>query len=122
MKLSLDKVEAMCCRLGMPVGRMLREARVSRNTFYTLARKNSVVPKSLMRVAERLGVPVSALLIESYTSSGRIKNIINEMDRFLERHQDVDRDNVRHTLLLLNEKPVERLRRALRRGRSVNIR
>ncbi len=37
-------------------------------------------------------------------------------------HRDVDPDNVRHTLLLLNDKPIERLRRALQRGRRVNIR
>ena len=45
-----------------------------------------------------------------------------ESDWLSRRHEDADRDNIRHTLLLLSENPVERLRRALRRGRFVDIR
>jgi hypothetical protein len=101
---------------------MLREAGVSRNAFYTLARKNSVIPQSLIRVAERLNVSVSALLDDTVTPTVRIKSLIAEVDRISNRYRGVDRDNVRHTLLLLDDKPVERLRRALRRGRPFNLR
>ena len=122
MKLSLSKVEVLCRRRTVPVGIMLREAGVSRNTYYTLARKNSVVPKSLMRIADRLGVSVSALLEESLTPARRMMQITREMDRISKLYPDADSENVRHTLLILNEKPVERLRRALRRGRPINLR
>ena len=41
-----------------------------------------------------------------------------EVDEIAARHQGIDRDNVRHALILLREKPVERLKRALVRGKT----
>jgi transcriptional regulator with XRE-family HTH domain len=122
MRLSLDKVESLCEQRNISAAQMLREAGVSRNAFYTLARKEAVVPRSLIRVAEFLEMPVSALLDDTGTPKQKIESLIAETDRIVKRHRGVDRDNVRHTLLLLDERPVERLRRALRRGRPVNIR
>jgi hypothetical protein len=122
VKIALEKIEALCRERGTSVAGMLREAGVSRNAFYTLARKDSVVPQSLIRISEQLGVPVSALLDDVLPPEQRMKRLITEVNRIARRHRGVDRDNVRHTLLLLQEKPVERLRRALRRGSPVNIR
>jgi hypothetical protein len=122
MRISLEKIEALCRKQATNVGTMLREAGVSPNAFYTLARKDSVVPQSLIRISEQLGVPVSALLDDVLPPEERMKRLIAESNRIAKRHRGVDRDNVRHTLLLLQEKPIERLRRALRRGRPVNIR
>jgi AcrR family transcriptional regulator len=122
VKISLEKIETVCGKRGTSVAAMLREAGVSRNAFYTLARKDSVVPQSLIRISEQLGVPVSALLDDVLPPEQRMKRLITEANRIARRHRSVDRDNVRHTLLLLQEKPIERLRRALRRGRPVNIR
>ena len=101
---------------------MLREAGVSRNAFYTLARKDSVVPQSVIRISEHFGVSVSELLDDVLSSTQRMKRLTAESNRISKRHTGVDRDNIRHTLLLLEEKPIERLRRALRRGRPINLR
>jgi hypothetical protein len=38
--------------------------------------------------------------------------------RVLAAHPDADPDNVRHTLILLEQPPLERLRRSLIRGRA----
>ena len=122
MKLSMDKVEYECRRRGLNLGEMLREAGVSRNAFYSLARKDYVVPLSLILIAERLHISVSALLEETDTPAERMKSLATESERISRLHPGIDRDNIRHTLLLLSEKPVERLRRALRRGRFVDIR
>jgi hypothetical protein len=122
VKISLEKIETLCRERSTSVAAMLREAGVSRNAFYTLARKDSVVPQSLIRISEQLGVSVSALLDDVLSPEQRMKRLITESNRIARRHRSVDRDNVRHTLLLLQEKPIERLRRALRRGRPVNIR
>ncbi len=118
----MDKVEYECGRRGLNTGEMLREAGVSRNAFYCLARKDCVVPTSLIRIAERLDISVSALLEETNTPVERMKSLVAESGRILKRYPGVDRDNIRHTLILLNERPVERLRRALRRGRFVDLR
>lgn len=122
MKLSLEKIESLCREQGLSVARMLREAGVSPNAFYALGRKESVLPRSLNRISERLSVPVSAFLDEVPTASQRMMLLAAESNRIAKRHRGVDRDNIRHTLLLLDEKPIERLRRALRRGRSINLR
>jgi hypothetical protein len=121
MKISMDKVEYECGRKGLNTGEMLREAGVSRNAFYCLARKDCVVPISLIRIAERLDISVSALLEETDTPVEQMKSLAAESECISRRYPGVDRDNIRHTLLLLNEKPVERLRRALRRGRFVDL-
>ena len=122
MKLSLAKIESLCQQQGLSVARMLREAGVSPNAFYALGRKESALPRSLNRISERLEVPASAFLDEVPTASQRMMLLAAESNRIAKRHRSVDRDNVRHTLLLLDEKPIERLRRALRRGRSINLR
>ena len=106
----------------MNVGQMLREAGVSRNAFYSLVRKDSVVPRSLIRIAERLNISVSALLEDANTPVARLKFLAAEAERISKRYPGTDPENIRHTLLLLNEKPVERLRRALRRGRFIDVR
>jgi hypothetical protein len=122
VKLSMDKVEYECRRRDLNIGEMLREAGVSRNAFYSLARKDYVVPSSLILIAERLHISVSALLEETDTPAERMKSMIAESERISKRYPGIDRDTIRHTLLLLSEKPVERLRRALRRARFVDIR
>lgn len=122
MRLSLSKIESLCGHHDIGIGEMLMNAGVSRNAFYSLARKKSVVPRSLIRIADRLGVSVSELLDDSLTPTARMKNLIAETERILKSHGDAEFDNVRHTLLLLDEKPIHRLRRALRRGRSFNFR
>jgi len=122
MRLDLDAIKAICDRQGTSVTEMLREARVSRNAFYSLARKKMIVPRSIEVVAEHLGVPVSAILDEPVTPAERLEVLAREASRIAASNEDTDSDNLRHTLLLLDEKPVERLRRALRRGRQFNFR
>jgi hypothetical protein len=118
----MNRVEYECRRRHIGLGDMLREAGVSRNAFYSLARKDHVVPLSLVLIAERLDVPVSALLEESDTPVERMKSLASESKRISKRHPEVDQDTIRHTLVLLNDRPIERLRRALLRGRYAHIR
>jgi hypothetical protein len=50
----------------------------------------------------------------------RHRELLEETEQILARNPDLTRDTVWHTLLLLDEPPIERLRRALRRGRRVD--
>lgn len=118
----MEKVAALCRRRGTGITDALRDAGVSRNAFYTLARREAVVPESLLQLAAHLGVPTSALLDDVPAPAERMKHLAREAARIARTHSGVDADNVRHTLLLLEEKPIERLRRALRRGRPVDLR
>ena len=44
------------------------------------------------------------------------------VEKVLAAHPTADRDNVRHTLILLEQPPFERLQRSLIRGRATAIR
>ena len=48
--------------------------------------------------------------------AARLMELVREV---LDRHPEADPDNVRHTLILLEQPPLERLRRSLIRGRSI---
>ena len=43
------------------------------------------------------------------------------VEEVLAAHPSADRDNVRHTLILLEQPPLERLQRSLIRGRAASI-
>jgi hypothetical protein len=43
------------------------------------------------------------------------------VEKILAAHPEADRDNVRHTLILLEQPPLERLQRSLIRGRGIAI-
>jgi hypothetical protein len=50
------------------------------------------------------------------------KQLSARVDKVLAAHPDADRDNVRHTLILLELPPFERLQRSLIRGRAAALR
>lgn len=121
MKLSVDTLRQLCSERGVSLSTMLNRAGVSRNAFYHLSRKDSVLPESLMRIARELGESPLRFLDAEPSPEEDARQLIRETDRIVASHRGVDRDNVRHTLILLREEPVLRLRRALRRGRRSHI-
>ena len=101
---------------------VLNSAGVSRNAYYSLARKNSVLPKSIIAIADQLDVQPSAFLEEGSRVEQRAQHLLATLGKIMKHNKKADPDNVRHTLLLLQEKPVNRLRRALLRGQKFNLR
>jgi hypothetical protein len=58
----------------------------------------------------------------SKTAAARWARRLNvRVERVLALHPEADRDNVRHTLILLEQPPLERLQRSLIRGRATAI-
>jgi predicted trehalose synthase len=49
------------------------------------------------------------------------RRLTARVQRVLDDHPDADADNVRHTLILLEQPPLERLQRSLIRGRAAAI-
>lgn len=121
MRLSREKLGALCRKQGLTVEGLLRTAGVSRNAYYTLARKNSILPKTVIALAKALEISPGRLLTDSSSPATEAHRLMREVAAIVRRHRGIDPDNVRHTLLLLRRKPVDRLRGALRRGRSVDI-
>lgn len=50
------------------------------------------------------------------------RKLREQVEKVVELFPDVDRDNVRHTLILLDLPPLERLQRSLLRARASTIR
>ena len=120
MRLSVTRIKERCRSRGIGLGQLLSQAGVSRTAYYSLVRKSSILPKSVEALAAALDVFPSQLLAES-SRLGRIRAIRHEVDRLLARHPDASREDVFHTLLLLEQEPLERLRRGLLRGRRSHL-
>lgn len=121
MKIDIEHLKNICAKQDLTLSELLLSAGVSRNTFYTLARQESILPKSIQTIANHLQIPSSSFLIDEGSDTQKGLNLIKEVQNITLRHAQVDPDNIRHTLILLGEKPVERLRRALLRARRINI-
>ena len=122
MRISPDKLKALCKEKKQNLKQVLHNAGVSRNAYYSLARKNSVLPKSITAIAHQLDVQPSVFLEEGTRLQQRAQLLLVTLDKIMKRHKKADRDNVRHTLILLQEKPVNRLRRALLRAEKFDFR
>jgi len=117
MKIDTERIKKLCRQRESTLHEMLAEAGVSPNAYYTLARKQSILPGTVMAVADCLGVNPTEILLDEESSLVRhYHELIKRLESIMRRHRRMDRDNVRHTLLLLEEPPIERLRRALRRA------
>ena len=121
MKFDAAKAAKLARERGLTVRQLLTEAGVSRNAFYHLARKPELVPRSLLRMARALDVGSSELLTGGPSLVEQATERWGKVAAVVKAYPEVDRDNVRHALVLLEEKPEERLRRALRRGRRTDF-
>lgn len=122
MKLNTGRLKEICERRQMTLDKLLRNAGVSRNAYYTLARKTSVLPRSIRLLADSLNVPASAFLDETPAPSERTRTLARQVDKIAGGNKRISRDNVRHSLLLLEEKPFDRLRRSLLRAQKFDFR
>lgn len=121
MRISLEVIKDKCRQQNITLSELLKQAGVSRNAFYTLAREDYVLPKSIRAIAKSLNVSPLDFLTEDNKEMEKMKLLLNKVDAIAGKNKNMDRDNIRHTLLLLREPPIERLRRALTRGQKPDI-
>ena len=121
MKLSGQRVKKLCARQGVTLRDLLQQAGVSRTAYYSLVRRESVIPDSVHAIAAALAVAPRTLLDESPADEVRTRALLREARRILARNPKASFDNVWHTLVLLDEPPVERLRRSLLRGQPLDL-
>ncbi len=62
MKLSAARIKKLCARHGLSLQALLESAGVSRTAYYSLVRKNSILPASVQAIAGTLGIAPSAIL------------------------------------------------------------
>lgn len=121
MYLAHDKLKKLCRTKGLHLRELLNKANVSKTAYYHLVYKETLLPNSVHALANVLGVRPSAFLEEVHPEEEKIIEMAALTDKILADHPELDRENVRHTLLLLKEEPIERLRRGLVRGQKINI-
>jgi transcriptional regulator with XRE-family HTH domain len=121
MRLSSEKLKILCRARGLSQKDLLDQSGVSKTAYFHLLAKRSVLPRSIQALADTIGVQASSFLVEE-TEEERVRNIAHLTEAIVAHRPNLDRDDVRHTLLLLEEEPIERLRRALIRGRKNNLR
>jgi len=122
MRISAEKLKDLCTANQLNIKDLLSMAGVSRNAYYSLVRKGSVLPRTVTAIAAQLGVRPAAFLEDGSVPQGSTRLLLAEVDAICSSHRQADRDTIRHTLLLLHEPALERLRRALLRGQKFNIR
>jgi AcrR family transcriptional regulator len=121
MRLSGENTKKLAGARSLSLNALLNRAGVSKTAYYHLIDKESVLPRSIDALAAALGVRPSALLEDADRKSRRAIRLLEATDRIVAHDPSLDRDNVRHTLLLLEEKPIERLRRSLLRARKPDL-
>lgn len=117
MRIDHELVKRECRRRGISLQQLLCAAGVSSNAYYSLANKESAVPQSILKIAGTLDLPPSALLFDEKAILTQHLKLLARVDAIAQKHTDTDRDTIRHTLTLLDEPPINRLRRALELGR-----
>ena len=118
MNLSAPKLRKICARRHLSLTQVLLQAKVSRTAYYSLVRKPSLLPQSILRIARQLEVNPSALLDDESATLQAIRRLQNSTDAICRQNPGVDRDTVFRTLQNLQLPPLDRLRRALYRVRK----
>ena len=121
MRIDLRRLRKLAGKRGLSLAALLSKSSVSKTAFYHLVHKSSVLPASLRALAETLSVRPGVFLTEENPDVAKIRRILNLTDRIVAGDPKLDPDNVRLTLLLLEEDPVRRLRRSLIRGRKSDL-
>ena len=75
MRINAEKLKKLCRSRQIPLKTLLREAKVSRTAYYSLLRKESVLPKSIDRVARRLEVSPLCFLSDVTGQVRRIREL-----------------------------------------------
>ena len=121
MNISLNKLKKIYQEKGLDLKKLLSLANVSKTAYYNLLYKETLLPGSIHRMAKILDVQPSCFLEEIHEEEIKMKKIFDLTDKIIAAQPELDRENVRYTLILLQESPIERLRRSLTRGQKFNI-
>ncbi len=121
MRIATNNLKRLCRKQRIRLNDLLEQAGVSRTAYYSLTRKESVLPKSVCRIADRLNVSPLRFLDDPSAPVKRIRELQARTDRICRQYPGCDRDVVFRTLMNLDLPPVERLRKALLRGSQVDL-
>lgn len=118
MRLSNKKFKEVLRNKGITLKDVLQDAGVSKTAFYSLLKKESVLPDSLQKLAQKLGVSALSFLEDPFEIQEKTKRQLLLCQKIVQENPQALWENVWHTLQLLEEPPLNRLARSLRRGQA----
>ncbi len=121
MHISREQLLKAAKKKGLNLQKTLEKAHVSKTAFYSLLRKENILPRSIQSIAKVLEVNPSAFLREKISTQKITFNRIEKLEKILKENPNANRENVWHTLILLEEKPISRLNKGLLRGQQFNF-
>ena len=121
MYLSAAKLRLSCRNRGLKLKDLLHRAGVSKTAYYSLLRKDSILPRSIHAIASALSQKPSSFLEEESDGVKKLRRLRRSLESVMRISPGLDRETVWHTLLLLEEKPIERLERGLLRAQKFNF-
>ncbi len=122
MRLCADKVRALASRQSRSLSAVLRDAAVSRTAFYSLARRPSLLPRTVYAIADALGVkPGDVLESPDRSAAALLTARLADAQAIAAAHPKSAFENIWHTLVLLDLPPIDRLNRSLLRGRAITV-
>jgi transcriptional regulator with XRE-family HTH domain len=121
VKLSVERIKRLCARRKLSLQAFLEAAGVSRTAYYSLARRSSILPGSVHAMARMLAVAPAEILEDVPPDTAHAQALLVTARAVLARNPRATFENVWHTLVLLDETPVERLRRSLLRAATADL-
>ena len=103
---------------GMSAAAVLRRAGVSRNAYYNLINKSSLLPNSVEQIAEVLAVSPEQLIVADNSEEAKIKRKMLFVQKLLKDNPELDSGTSMTTLKLLELSPLQRLEISIRYGKA----
>jgi len=91
MKLSSDKVKKACRRNNLTLGEAIDQAGVSRTAYYSLLRKESVLPRSVLALADFLKIEPGELLERTVRPEIRTRLLLAKLEQIMSRNPPANR-------------------------------
>lgn len=116
MWLDPAKIKELCAAQGLSLRAILRRAGVSRTAYYSLVAAPSLLPSSAHKLARALNINASQLVSSGSPAEELYRSRLSALERIMRGNPRSNRENIWHTLVLLELRPAERLKGALRRA------
>ncbi len=118
MAVCFDKIQLrkLAKERGLSVCETLRRSGVSRNAYYNLLRKRSLLPKSVELLSETLGVDSEELVMSDTSQETRMARKMLFVQKLVEEDPRIDSGTALTTLKLLEMTSLERLEQSIRYG------
>ena len=95
MRLSSERIKNLCRSRGLRLGELLAKAHVSRTAYYSLSRKETVLPRSVTSIDRTLGVAPSRILDDTGRLRLETRKLITELERIMAEHPSASREHGR---------------------------